>query len=118
MFFTCLDTSGIVYRPDRRAEFDALFACTDLVLLDVKHADPEEHKHLTGHKQAPVLAFARALSEAGVPLVVRHVVVPGLPASEEELRALEGVPPLEQTQAHRARGIILEEIRRVRTGEG
>ena len=150
---TCLDTSGIVYRPDRRAEFDALFACTDLVLLDVKHADPEGPKHLTGHGQAPVLAFARALSEAGVPLVVRHVVVPGLTDSEEELRALgrliaplrtlkglevlpyhtmgrakydalglayplEGIPPLEQTQAHRARGIILEEIRRVRTGEG
>lgn len=85
---TCLDTSGIVYRDSRRAEFEELFRCTDLVLLDIKHADPAGHEKLTGHGQAPVLAFAQALSEAGVPMVVRHVVVPGLTDSEAELRAL------------------------------
>ena len=58
---TCLDTSGIVYQPDRQGEFDALFAATDLVLLDIKHADPQGHRQLTGQDQSPVLAFARAL---------------------------------------------------------
>ena len=85
---TCLDTSGIVYRPDRQEEFDALFAVTDLVLLDVKHAIPEGHRHLTGQAQSPVLAFARALEQAKVPMIVRHVVVPGLTDSPEELTAL------------------------------
>ena len=85
---TCLDTSGIVYRPERNQEFQELFQSTDLVLLDIKHADPVGHKKLTGHPQTPVLNFAQALSEAGVSMVVRHVVVPGLTDSEEELRAL------------------------------
>ena len=85
---TCLDTSGILYRDSRRAEFEALFGCTDLVLLDFKHADPAGHERLTGHPQAPVLAFARALCAAGVPIVARHVVVPGLTDDEEEWRAL------------------------------
>ena len=85
---TCLDTSGIVYRPERQGEFDALFAVTDLVLLDVKHAIPEGHRNLTGHGQAPVLAFAQALDRAKVPMVVRHVVVPGLTDAPQELKAL------------------------------
>ncbi|MEQ2442515.1 pyruvate formate-lyase-activating protein [Pseudoflavonifractor sp. CLA-AP-H29] len=85
---TCLDTSGIVYRPERQGEFDALFAVTDLVLLDVKHAIPEGHRNLTGHGQAPVLSFARALDRAKVPMVVRHVVVPGLTDTPQELKAL------------------------------
>ena len=85
---TCLDTSGILYRPDRQGEFDALFAATNLVLLDIKHADPEGHRRLTGQDQAPVLAFARALDRAKVPMIVRHVVVPGLTDAPQELTAL------------------------------
>ena len=82
---TCLDTSGAVYRPGQQGEFDALFAVTGLVLLDIKHADPEGHRQLTGRDQAPVLAFARALEQAKVPMIVRHVVVPGLTDSPQEL---------------------------------
>ena len=85
---TCLDTSGAVYRPGRQGEFDALFAVTGLVLLDIKHADPEGHRQLTGRDQAPVLAFARALERAGVPMIARHVAVPGLTDAPEALHAL------------------------------
>ena len=85
---TCLDTSGAVYQPGRQGEFDALFAVTGLVLLDIKHADPEGHRQLTGQDQSPVLAFAHALERAKVPMIVRHVVVPGLTDSPEELTAL------------------------------
>ena len=85
---TCLDTSGIVYRPDRQGEFDSLFSVTDLVLLDVKHASPEGHRRLAGQEQFPVLSFAQALDRARVPMVIRHVVVPGLTDTPEELKAL------------------------------
>lgn len=81
---TCLDTSGIVYRPELVREFQELFQVTDLVLLDVKHSDPEGHKALTGKSQEPVLLFAKALEEANVPMIVRHVVVPGITDSREE----------------------------------
>ena len=43
---TCLDTSGITFNPSSEgvmAMFDRLMAVTDLVMLDIKHIDPEEH---------------------------------------------------------------------------
>lgn len=83
---TCLDTSGITYQEGRKEEFGKLFSVTDLVLLDIKHSDAKGHKELTGREQSPVLAFARALERAGVPMIVRHVVVPGITDRGEELR--------------------------------
>lgn len=83
---TCLDTSGAVYQKERREEFDRLFGVTDLVLLDLKHSSEKGHEILTGRKQAPVLAFADALEKAEVPMIIRHVVVPGITDSKEELQ--------------------------------
>lgn len=88
---TCLDTSGITFRPEmenQRARFDRLMAVTDLVLLDLKHIDPEVHQKLTGHSLAPVLAFARYLDEKRIPVWVRHVVVPGISDDENALTKL------------------------------
>ena len=51
---------------------------TDLVLLDIKHIDPDAHKKLTGHDNRRILAFARYLAEKKIPVWVRHVVVPGI----------------------------------------
>lgn len=82
---TCLDTSGIVYREERKEEFQKLFQVTDLVLLDLKHSDPLGHKKLTGQEQKPVLHFAKALEEAKIPMIIRHVVVPGITDQKEEL---------------------------------
>ena len=59
---TCLDTSGITYRPgesDYNRKLDKLMEVTDLVMLDIKHIDPEGHKALTGHDNAGILAFAK-----------------------------------------------------------
>ncbi len=83
---TCLDTSGILYKKERNDEFERLFSVTDLVLLDIKHSGIEGHKELTGWEQPPVLAFANALERTGTPMIVRHVVVPGITDGEEELR--------------------------------
>ena len=85
---TCLDTSGICYDPDNPAPARALLAVTDLVMLDIKHIDEAQHKRLTGHSGARIRAFAEEISAQGVPLWIRHVIVPGWTDSEEELRAL------------------------------
>lgn len=85
---TCLDTSGAVYSRKRQKEFEQLFKVTDLVLLDMKHSSEAGHKSLTGRKQAPVLAFAKALEKAEVPMIIRHVVVPGITDDKEELQEL------------------------------
>ena len=88
---TCLDTSGVTFRPgesDYRRKLDELMAVTDLVLLDIKHIDPEGHRELTGHDNGHILAFARYLDENQVPVWIRHVVVPGITDDPELLNRL------------------------------
>ena len=88
---TCLDTSGITYRPGTSSyneKLDALMKVTDLVMLDIKHIDPEGHKVLTGHDNAGILAFARYLDERQVNVWIRHVVVPGITDDETLLARL------------------------------
>ena len=78
---TCLDTSGITYYPGSSSyneKLDKLMEWTDLVMLDIKHIDPEAHKELTGHSNAGILAFARYLAAKKIPVWIRHVVVPGI----------------------------------------
>ncbi len=88
---TCLDTSGITYHPGQspyNEKLDKLMALTDLVLLDIKHIDPESHKMLTGHDNAGILAFARYLAEKNIPVWIRHVVVPGITDEPKALARL------------------------------
>ena len=88
---TCLDTSGITYRPGASGyneKLDELMAVTDLVMLDIKHIDPAGHKELTGHDNGGILAFARYLEEKNVPVWIRHVVVPGITDDEALLTRL------------------------------
>lgn len=85
---TCLDTSGVTFIPGKPEKFLRLAQCTDLVMLDIKHIDREEHKKLVGHYNDNILAFAEFLSENGVPIWIRHVVVPGITDKEEYLYRL------------------------------
>lgn len=73
---TCLDTSGICFTQEHTEDVEKLLAVTDLVMLDIKHIDDEMHRKLTGHSNRNILAFAQFLSEKGVPVWIRHVVVP------------------------------------------
>ena len=57
-----------------------------LVILDLKEIDPERHRQLTGKDNANILAMARHISDLGIPLWIRHVLVPGLTDDEEGLR--------------------------------
>ena len=88
---TCLDTSGITYRPGNNSynqKLDALMTMTDLVMLDIKHIDADAHRELTGHDNAGILAFARYLAEKDIPVWIRHVVVPGITDDPGQLTRL------------------------------
>ena len=83
---TALDTAGQPFRPEDPAylaDFDRLMASTSLVILDLKEIDPERHRRLTGKDNANILAMARHVSDLGVPLWIRHVLVPGLTDDED-----------------------------------
>lgn len=99
-FHTCLDTSGILYRDGE--EYDRLLAVTDLVMLDIKHTDEAGHRALTGCSGEAPLKFLRRIDEQGVPVRLRHVVVPGITYDREELLALRriaaGVKNLESVE--------------------
>lgn len=78
---TCIDSSGIAFKPGNQAlveKLDKLMPLTDLVMLDIKHIDLEKHKELTGQPNDGILAFARYLSDKHVDTWIRHVVVPGI----------------------------------------
>lgn len=87
---TALDTSGIVFKNDKDflVRFNRLKEVTDLFILDIKEIDPQKHVELTGMSNAPVLAMVRYLSENGGKMWIRHVLVPGITDSEEDLSAL------------------------------
>ncbi len=90
---TCLDTSGICYRPNdpkQRALLEILLQNTDLVLLDIKHIDGDMHKKLTGHSNEAVLQFARLLAQKSIPVWIRHVVLSGYTDDPESLHRLGG----------------------------
>ena len=69
-----------------RSKFNELLKYTDLVMLDIKHIDDEEHKKLTGHTNKNILDCARYLSEQGIPMWIRHVLVPGITDNDEYLK--------------------------------
>ena len=76
---TCIDTSGIAYKPGNTefiAKLDKLMALTDLVMLDIKHIDPDKHKELTQQPNDGILAFCEYLNNRKVDMWIRHVVVP------------------------------------------
>lgn len=81
---TCLDTSGFV-EIDKIKE---LLDYTDLVLLDLKHMDPERSKWLTGASSEKAMQLARYLDERNIPVWLRHVLIPGITDSRENLELM------------------------------
>ena len=84
----CLDSCGYAFDPSHPERFDALLRETDLVLLDIKHSDPEGHRRLTGRSFERILAFGDELARRGIKVIIRHVVVPGITDTVEECEEL------------------------------
>lgn len=85
---TCIDTSGIAFNPSSpefMSKLDRLMELTDLIMLDIKHIDPEMHKKIASQPVDNILAFAKYTEEKNVDLWIRHVVVPGLTDDDKYL---------------------------------
>ena len=88
---TCIDSSGVTFNRNNEKfmeKLDELLKYTDLIMLDIKHIDDEQHKALTGHSNAHILDFARYLNEQDFPIWIRHVTVPGITYKSEYLQQL------------------------------
>ena len=98
---TVIDTCGQPFTREGAffSKLQRLLARTDLVLLDIKHIDDEQHRLLTGWGNENILDFARYLSEIGKPVWIRHVLVPSRNDSDEYLSRLDAfVKPLRNVE--------------------
>lgn len=87
---TVIDTAG---KPFTREEpffskFNELLKYTDLIMLDLKHIDSDDHKKLTGFGNENILDLAQYLSDKSVPVWIRHVLVPGINDDDFSLNKL------------------------------
>lgn len=85
---TCLDTSGTTFLPDNPEyvkKVDKLLEVTDLVMLDIKHIDPEEHLKLCKRPNDNILKFAKYIDSKNVEIWIRHVCVPHITINKDYL---------------------------------
>lgn len=78
---TAIDTSGYLLND----KIKEVLNFTDLVLLDVKHIDPDKYQELTARPLEPTLKFIEYLNEIQKPLWVRYVLVPHFTNDEKDL---------------------------------
>ena len=81
---TAIETNGMF---GERLSDDEL-SNIDLVILDMKAFNPEQHKRVTGLLNKDVLAFARRLADLKRPMWLRYVLVPGLTDIPDEMAQL------------------------------
>lgn len=80
---TCLETE-LAIRP---GILDKVYPYVDLIITDIKHMDPKEHKKLTGADNVRILENMVSIARRGKPLVIRIPVVPGYNDSRENIEA-------------------------------
>lgn len=91
---TCVDTAGYA-----KGDFSDILKYIDLILFDIKHEDIDMYKNVTRREQQTSLDFLSQAQKAGVPLWIKHVVVPGLTDDEEHIKNLgEYVSTLQNVQ--------------------
>jgi pyruvate formate lyase activating enzyme len=84
---TVIDTAGSPFTREEPwfTKFNRLMSLTDLLLLDIKHIDEEEHIRLTGKTGLNIKDMAQYLSETGKKVWIRHVLVPGITDRDDYL---------------------------------
>ena len=106
---TCIDTAGGPFTREGEwfEKFKQLMNVTDVLLMDIKHINEEEHIKLTGHTGKNIIEMFRYLDEINKPVWIRHVLVPGITDNDEYLiqtrdfiRTLDNVQRVEVLPYH------------------
>ena len=79
-----IDTCG----TPTTAATEQLLEVADLFLLDIKMTSEEDYERYTGGSLASTMAFLDRLEEMGKEVWIRHVVVPGINDTEEDVLRL------------------------------
>lgn len=81
---TCLDTAGVGV-----GGYEEILSLCDLVLYDVKAVNQDAYRKICGASITETEKFQAALAKTGTPTIVRHVVMPTVNDSEEDMLALK-----------------------------
>lgn len=84
---TALDTSGAIYNGDVSKLIDKI----DMVLLDIKFTSQEDYEKYTRGSLKKTLLFLDELEKLNKPTWIRHVVVPGLNDTEQDIEKLKEI---------------------------
>lgn len=88
---TVIDTSANPFTREEPffSKFQALMKVTDLLLVDIKHIRNDQHQQLTKQPNQNILDMLQYLNDIKKPIWIRHVLVPTINDSEEDLQALD-----------------------------
>lgn len=81
---TALDTSGCIFNDNVKK----LLEYTDLIILDIKHADSLKFKEITGYEIDNTLALMKYANEKNISLWIRQVIVPGINDKIDDIEQL------------------------------
>ncbi len=81
---TAIDTSGFA----EVEKVKELLNYVDLVLLSLKHANPEKYPEICGRSNDRTNAIARYLTKINKPAWIRYVIIPGITDDEDSLKRL------------------------------
>lgn len=81
-----LDTSGV-----GTGDYEEILSYVDLVLLDIKHVNPEGYQFITGYNIDDSLEFIKLLNKTKKKIWIRQVIVPGVMDNWEYLDCLAEV---------------------------
>ncbi|MCE1195221.1 glycyl-radical enzyme activating protein [bacterium] len=79
-----VETSGFASEE----AFGLVAGQADLLLFDVKLLDPDAHRAWTGADLAPILRNLRSAAAAGIPVIIRRPLIPGVNDGEAEMTVL------------------------------
>lgn len=82
---TAVDTSGYCFNDGVREALKFV----DLVILDIKHSNPDKFNKITGRDIDNTLRFLEYVGGKDIPLWVRQVILPGFNDTKENIKELE-----------------------------
>lgn len=98
--------------------FEAVLSRTELVMMDIKLADPELHKRWCGVDNTPILENAKLLKKSGKAHIFRVPLIPDITDTEENLSAIAriaGESPVELLPYNPFAGAKYEGVGRIFT---
>lgn len=81
---TVIDTSGVGF-----GDYDEILKYTDLVILDIKHSNPEKYKKITGLSIKYYNEFKESLIKSNKDIWIKQVVVPNINDTLDDMKGFE-----------------------------